>query len=233
MARKLLINSEKSKTALWTCPASASKGRLADYEIEFCPNRTDYVGAATPQEKYLSATATCANMATNFTTTFPVGPSPTKTATKGTLQVIATVAAGVDGAAAVQMGGSASAPAASGSARVSTSDYALQYSPSAPSTSVQSTITSASGTKPSGLLYDVYSTSAPACKAKYTGVDGKITKVYTEVAGTTILEIYNAPTSSSLGADDRGEHHGPGGQWLEAIPASHQKKKVSYYFGLY
>lgn len=226
----MLYDSEKTDTALHTCAASASQGKGSDYEIEFCPNRTDYVGAVTPDEKYLSATATCSNRLTSFTQTFPVGPSPTKTATKGTLQVVATVAPGVDGAAAIQMGGedtnsAGSAPAVvvttSSGIKASTTDYALHPSAAVPSGGAPS------GSGQAGLVYGTYSTGMPGCKAQYTGVDGKITKVHTEVAGTTILEIYDAPTQSAEPGGRHGDGGGVGGQWLEAVPLAHQKKKVS------
>ncbi|KAK8849433.1 hypothetical protein IAR55_004765 [Kwoniella newhampshirensis] len=92
---------EKSKTALWHCAGKP------DYTIEFCPSGSDYVGPETPSHKFDSATATCSNVVTAFANTFAVGPSPTKTATIGTLDVVATVASNVDGAAAIQIGGGA------------------------------------------------------------------------------------------------------------------------------
>jgi hypothetical protein len=101
--------SEKSGTALWTCPSTA-KSR-PNYVVEFCPAGSDYVGPSTPNSKYISATASCEGSATTFISpssqTFSVGPSPTKTQTIGTLQVIETVAPGIDGAAAFGLGGGA------------------------------------------------------------------------------------------------------------------------------
>ena len=92
--------SEKSGTALWTCPTGA--GALPDYTIEFCPSGTDYVGAKVPGSQYLDATATCSSMATTGLQAFSVPPSPSTTISQGTLNVAATVATGLDGAAAIQ-----------------------------------------------------------------------------------------------------------------------------------
>ncbi|KIR56462.1 thaumatin family protein [Cryptococcus gattii Ru294] len=89
---------EKSGTALWTCSGSP------DYTVEFCPAGSNYVGAKEASHEYVDATARCSNIATTFSTTFNVGPSPTSTATIGKLDVVATVATGVDGAAAIQIG---------------------------------------------------------------------------------------------------------------------------------
>lgn len=97
-------SSERSETALWTCPSTSQK---ADYIIEFCPNRTDYVGTQTPGREYDSATATCSNKVTAFSQTFKVGASPTKGIQSGTLDVVATVATGLDGAAALETSRSA------------------------------------------------------------------------------------------------------------------------------
>ncbi|KAE8542310.1 hypothetical protein D1P53_001084 [Cryptococcus gattii VGV] len=88
---------EKSGTALWTCSGSP------DYTVEFCPAGSNYVGAKEASHEYVDATARCSNIATTFGTTFNVGPSPTSTATIGKLDVVATVATGVDGAAAIQI----------------------------------------------------------------------------------------------------------------------------------
>jgi hypothetical protein len=140
---------------------------------------------------------------------------------------MATVAPGVDGAAAIQMNGNEGSYAVSLPSVSATSSVVNPYSSdigkvsystiSAPATS------STHGPITSGnLIYDYYSVSAPACKAKYTGADGKITKVFTEVDGTTLLEIYDQPTQSVGG----GGGNGPGGQWLEAVPLSHQQKKA-------
>lgn len=77
------------------------------------------MGAKVPSNKYLSATATCSNLATGFSQTFPVSASPTKIASTGTLAVIATVATGVDGAAALGIGGGIqAAPTDAGTAQV-------------------------------------------------------------------------------------------------------------------
>lgn len=89
---------EKSGAALWTCSCSP------DYTIEFCPAGSNYVGAKEASHEYVDATARCSNIATTFSTTFNVGPSPTSTATIGKLDVVATVATGMDGAAAIQIG---------------------------------------------------------------------------------------------------------------------------------
>lgn len=89
---------EKSGTALWTCSGSP------DYTVEFCPAGSNYVGAKEASHEYVYATARCSSIATTFSTTFNVGPSPTSTATIGKLDVVTTVAAGVDGAAAIQIG---------------------------------------------------------------------------------------------------------------------------------
>ncbi|WWD20055.1 hypothetical protein CI109_104528 [Kwoniella shandongensis] len=110
---------EKSHTALWTCASNP------DYTVEFCPSGSDYVGPKIPSNKYVSATATCANLATNFTSMFTVGPSPTKTASIGTLDVVATVAPNVDGAAAAEIsaGTVSSTPVPAGAASSSSSTY--------------------------------------------------------------------------------------------------------------
>ncbi|OCF74263.1 hypothetical protein I204_04633 [Kwoniella mangroviensis CBS 8886] len=100
---------EKSDTALHTCPATS----LAGYTIEFCPNDSDFIGEIEPDPKYLSSTASCSNIATSWTTTFPIRPSPTQILTSGTLDVVATVATGVDGAAAIQVNISSSTGTAS------------------------------------------------------------------------------------------------------------------------
>lgn len=96
-------HSEKSKTALWDCPASAK----SDYTIEFCPDGEGYAGSKNghPDPKYLHATATCSSLAKTGPKTFAIKPSPTKLITAGTLQVVATIAAQVDGAAAGAEGG--------------------------------------------------------------------------------------------------------------------------------
>lgn len=106
--------SEKSNTALWTCDAT-DPAKYSDYEIVFCPNGTDYVGPKLEQvnTKYFSATATCSNMATTFSQNYTVGPSPTLIATKGTLPVVATALAGLDGAAAYEVVPSGSGPSSS------------------------------------------------------------------------------------------------------------------------
>ena len=98
-----MSRSEKSKTALWTCPASSSQ--MSDYTIQFCPNGSDFYGSLIPSDEYLHATASCSSRATSGAATFTVGPSPTSLATKGTLQVQATAAAGVGGQAALADGG--------------------------------------------------------------------------------------------------------------------------------
>lgn len=89
---------EKSGTALWTCSGSP------DYTVEFCPAGSNYVGAKEASHEYVDAKARCSNIATTFSTTFNVGPSPTSTATIRKLDVVATVATGVDGAAAIRIG---------------------------------------------------------------------------------------------------------------------------------
>lgn len=88
--------SEKSGTALWTCPETSR----ADYTIEFCPKQSGYVGPATPATQYLNATATCSDKVVAFHATFAVPPSPTLVLSSGTGRVVATVSPGVDGAAA-------------------------------------------------------------------------------------------------------------------------------------
>ncbi|ODO00600.1 thaumatin family protein [Cryptococcus wingfieldii CBS 7118] len=98
---------EKSKTALWTCANSP------DYIVEFCPAGSDYVGAKTPSDAYANATATCSSLASTGLSTFSVGPSPTGAVSSGTLSVVATVATGVDGAAAIQVGATESVEGAS------------------------------------------------------------------------------------------------------------------------
>jgi hypothetical protein len=116
---------------------------------------------------------------------------------------MATVAPGVDGAAAIQMNGNEGS-----------------YAVSLPSVSATSSVVNPYSSDIGKVSYSTI--SAPACKAKYTGADGKITKVFTEVDGTTLLEIYDQPTQSVGG----GGGNGPGGQWLEAVPLSHQQKKA-------
>ena len=139
--------------------------------------------------------------------TFTVNPSPTKTATRGTLQVVATVAPGLDGAAAIQDG--------------------FQD----PSTSVVPSGHPGPGPSPSpgqgGLQTGNY-----ADTPRITGSDGKVTEVFKVIDGTTILEVY-APTASSVvvpsGRDAvaLGDTDGRGGSWLEAVPMHQQRKKVS------
>ncbi|WVQ67290.1 uncharacterized protein L199_005485 [Kwoniella botswanensis] len=100
---------EKSDTALHTCPATS----LAGYTVEFCPNNSNFIGELEPDPKYLSSTASCSNIATSWITTFPIRPSPTQVLTSGTLDVVATVATGVDGAAAIRVDISSSTGTAS------------------------------------------------------------------------------------------------------------------------
>ncbi|ORX40766.1 thaumatin family-domain-containing protein [Kockovaella imperatae] len=92
---------EKSESALWTCPSSP--GSLSDYTIEFCPDGRDYVGSRFAGTEYLDATAKCTSQATSGPQTFSVPPSPSTTIAQGTLQVVATVATGLDGAAAIEI----------------------------------------------------------------------------------------------------------------------------------
>ncbi|OXG81108.1 thaumatin family protein [Cryptococcus neoformans Gb118] len=109
---------EKSHTALWTC------GGSPDYTVEFCPAGSDYVGAKEASNEYVDATATCSSMAITFSTTFNVGPSPTSIATIGKLDVVATVATGADGAAAIQI--SEAGAASSGATTIATTATATQ-----------------------------------------------------------------------------------------------------------
>ncbi|AAW43473.2 conserved hypothetical protein [Cryptococcus deneoformans JEC21] len=109
---------EKSHTALWTC------GGSPDYIVEFCPAGSDYIGAKEASTKYVNATATCSSMATTFSTAFSVGPSPTSIATIGELDVVATVATGVDGAAAIQI--DETSAASSGATTIATTVTATQ-----------------------------------------------------------------------------------------------------------
>lgn len=63
-------------------------------------------------------------MAITFSTTFSVGPSPTSIATIGELDVVATVATGADGAAAIQI--SETGAASSGATTIATTATATQ-----------------------------------------------------------------------------------------------------------
>lgn len=203
---------------------------MADYTIEFCPNNGDYVGTEQPGEQYKDATATCSFMATMGTQTYKVGPSPTKTATKGTLQVVATVAPLLDGAAAIfdPNGGSV----------ISTSS-AARSTQVLPSPSPSGNAADASRTT-SQLVTNTVTTTAIV-----TGTDGQTTKVFTTIQGSTLLEIVNGQTvrpgpTAQVNLNDeedqqRWRHKGhkgkcKGGQFLRPVPHGHhqQKKKVSH-----
>ncbi|KIR29579.1 thaumatin family protein [Cryptococcus deuterogattii 99/473] len=85
-------------------PCNAGFGQEIYGNRACCTAGSNYVGAKEASHEYVYATARCSSIATTFSTTFNVGPSPTSTATIGKLDVVTTVAAGVDGAAAIQIG---------------------------------------------------------------------------------------------------------------------------------
>ncbi|WRT66204.1 uncharacterized protein IL334_003157 [Kwoniella shivajii] len=132
---------EKSGT-LFQCDSTPTS--MPNYTIEFCPNDSEYIGQIEPDLKYLGSTATCSSIATYFDETFSIRPSPTKILTSGTLDVVATVATGINGAAAIQLDGIGSAATATATAS-STSQNA---SPASGITTTSSPTTSA--TYPSG-----------------------------------------------------------------------------------
>ncbi|KAL7418585.1 hypothetical protein Q5752_007043 [Cryptotrichosporon argae] len=115
---------EKSGTALWTCESGP------DYTITFCPSSSSYAGssdAAVP-DTYAAATATCSSMVTSFSVTYAVSASPTAAQTTGTLDVVATNAAGVGGQAALALGGGGSSLSADTSTSAGTGTGAASAS---------------------------------------------------------------------------------------------------------
>ncbi|WVO13703.1 hypothetical protein L204_101324 [Cryptococcus depauperatus] len=162
---------EKSKTALWTC------GGRPNYLIEFCPAKSDYVGSKKPSDKYASATATCSNIATTFTSTFSVPPSPTTTASTGTLNVVATVSTGVDGAAAVQVTpsdtksgtGSSGGPPASSTSTVMVTEYVTVNGPPPSSGSAGSGSTATGSTATGSTATGSTATGSTATGSTATG----------------------------------------------------------------
>ena len=192
---------------------------MSDYTIEFCPGGTDYVGSEIAGTEYVDATATCSNMATTGSSEFSVGPSPTKTATKGTLQVIATVATGVDGAAAIQQ-----IPSSTSSVPVSPTVSTTQSATTSEGAMVTSTVYETS------LVYVVGNGDSLVV----TGSDGST------VGASTLFQINSSDGPSSTvvsagketgGVDDQEVNEGwgrfEGGQWLEAVTL-HQRRRVSY-----
>ncbi|WVQ79506.1 hypothetical protein IAT38_001605 [Cryptococcus sp. DSM 104549] len=172
---------EKSKTALWTCP-----GR-PDYTIEFCPAGSDYVGAKEASNAYVDATAKCSNLATVFSETFTVGPSPTSLATTGTLEVVATVATGVDGAAAIQVGATSEAGASGAEATATATGQATAVT----ATGVEDTVNNA---VPSA-------TAATAVASDQTGGITTGPEV-TATAGTATYAHASATAISQLASPD-------------------------------
>jgi len=211
-----LTPSEKSGNALHTCTPDAS-GKLADYIVEFCPGQSDYVGTLTADPKFIDATATCSNKVTSGEQEFPVNPSPTKTATAGTLQVVATVLPGVDGAAALQIDGEQ--PNTSGGAA------------SASTTSSASGSESASGASLGGdwLIYGSYSPSLTSSSTASSTVS--VTSQTEEAAGPAQTPPINAAVVDNGGdgqCQTGGQHRNgrAGGQYL-TTEAPQQRKRVS------
>ena len=210
----LLTFSEKSGNALHTCRPDGN-GNLSDYIVEFCPGQTDYVGTKTADPKYIDATATCSNKVTSFTTEFSVGPSPTATKTAGTLQVVATVLPGVDGAAALQIDGNQANAAANGSAASTTSTGS--------SSSGSESSQSLGG---SSLVYGSYSASqtAPptaAASAMGTGSDGAAGPVTTPPINAAVVQGGGQGECAAGGQHNNGRQ---GGQYLSTEPVGHRKR---------
>jgi len=131
------------------------------------------------------------------------------------------VAPGVDGAAALQIGGLDPA--------YSIVDVDMSISGAYGAMS-QSGAGGPSGSA-SGLVYSSY-TAMPSSSASGGAQPSKVTKVFTDVDGTTILEI-SEPTDrphGGYGGSGYGGHRKgncKGGQWLHGVPYLQQNRKVN------
>lgn len=145
------------------------------------------------------------------------------------MKVIATVAPGIDGAAALQIGGID--PAYS----VVEADKAISGGSGGTSTNSEDSGASASGqgrptSSGSGLVYSSYSASPTSSRS--VGNEGgahasKVTKVFTEVDGTTILQITEStdgPVKDGGGRQGHRKGKCKGGQWLHGVPYRQQNR---------
>ncbi|ODO07056.1 hypothetical protein I350_04424 [Cryptococcus amylolentus CBS 6273] len=167
---------EKSKTALWTC------SNAPDYIVEFCPAGSDYVGAKTPSDAYVNATATCSSLASTGLSTFSVGPSPTGAVSSGTLSVVATVATGVDGAAAIQVGATESVDSASSAVADSDSSTAAAATATAGVSAETGIVASSAAAPVQSSVSEAAATSA-AVEASSAGVVASSAGVVASSAG--------------------------------------------------
>lgn len=210
----LLTFSEKSGNALHTCRPDGN-GNLSDYIVEFCPGQTDYVGTKTADPKYINATATCSNKVTSFTTEFSVGPSPTATKTAGTLQVVATVLPGVDGAAALQIDENQTNATANGSSATTIASGSSDGSSG-----------SSESQGGSSLIYGSYSASqtAPptaAASATATGSNGGPGSIATPPLNAAVVQGGGDGECAAGGQHKNGRQ---GGQYLSTEPVGHRKR---------
>ena len=187
--------------------------------MEFCPGGTDYVGTEEAGTQYLNATATCSSMATAFSSTYSVPATPTDTASIGTLDVVATVLPGVDGAAAIQQ-----------SVTIATTESALVTSPigETPATSTgpvtvdaPTSDTATEGTT-DGLIYGSLSSAAP----RRCSTPEPTTVTQTVEDGTTFIEVYTPAsiTTSIAVALQSDTDTETAGRWLSAVPETHLKR---------
>ncbi|TYJ56822.1 hypothetical protein B9479_002432 [Cryptococcus floricola] len=178
---------EKSKTALWTCANSP------DYIVEFCPAGSDYVGAKTPSDTYANATATCSSLASTGSATFSVGPSPTGAVSSGTLSVVATVATGVDGAAAIQVGTTESVEGASSAVVDAASSTAAAATATAAGVSAETGIVASSAAAPVQSSISEAAATSAAVEVSSAGV------VEASSAGVVASSSAGVVASSSAG----------------------------------
>ncbi|KAK4686813.1 ATP-binding cassette, subfamily B (MDR/TAP), member 10, partial [Tremellales sp. Uapishka_1] len=207
---------EKSGTALWTC------GGSPNYEIEFCPSGSDYVGASPNNisNKYVDATATCTSMITAFATTFSVGPSPTATATIGTLSVVATAATGIDGAAAIGTGASQVASSFSTSAVASvastTALSAGQDTSSSASVAAVSPVSSTLSVSSAASSSQASNSATSTAPLISTGAD--------TVALAAAQPTSNVTSASSLVSSAPASSCRKQGQYLDIVSPGHSKR---------